>query len=91
MLTTIVLIGILIVLVLLRLTRWGAAVRTREEVAQYIENFIDGRGGEWDWDDFTSVAIKDPYLDRIRRQCLDAERNIAALRALRDDLRGRAA
>jgi len=91
MLTTIVLIGILAVLVVLRLTRWGTAVRTREEVAQYIENFVEGRGGEWDWDDFTSVRIKDPHLDRIRRQCLDYERNEAALRSLVSELRGRAA
>ena len=69
----------------------GGVVRTRENVAQYIEDFVQGRGGERDWDEFTSVRIKDPYLDRIRRQCLQAERNVPALCALLAELRGRAA
>ncbi len=94
MLTTIFLIGVVAVLVallVLRFTRWGAAARTREEVAQCIEAFLEGRDGEWDWDDFTSVKIKDPYLDRVRLQCLDDERNKTALRALVAELRERAA
>ena len=39
---------------------------TPEQVADYIENFLDGKGGPWDWDDFISFAINDPYLDQIR-------------------------
>jgi len=42
---------------------------TRGEVADIIENFLDGRGGEWDWDEFTSISIKDAYLDGIRCKC----------------------
>src|SRR6185503_18942768 len=30
------------------------------EVATYLRNFIEGGGGAWDWDDFTSVPIGDP-------------------------------
>jgi hypothetical protein len=33
------------------------------EVAQTLENFIDGSGGRWDWDNYsTGVSFKDPYL-----------------------------
>ena len=41
---------------------------TASEVAAYLRNFLDGRGGEWDWDDFTSVPIADARLDDIRRK-----------------------
>ena len=40
--------------------------RPPEEVALYIREFLDGSGGDWDWDDFTSVPISDPWLDAIR-------------------------
>jgi hypothetical protein len=36
------------------------------EVAKYLREFVDGSGGEWDWDDFTSVPITNPQLDDIR-------------------------
>lgn len=36
------------------------------EVATYLRNFIEGRGGSWDWDDFISVPIGDPQLEDIR-------------------------
>ena len=43
--------------------------REPAEVARYIQDFIDQSGGEWDWDDFTSIAISDPHLDEIRLRC----------------------
>ncbi len=46
-----------------------ALERSRAEVAQYIDDFIDESGGDWDWDDFTSIQIRDPYLDSIRKRC----------------------
>ena len=39
------------------------------EVATYLRNFLTGQGGEWDWDDFTSIRIKDPFLEDIRMRC----------------------
>jgi hypothetical protein len=42
---------------------------TAEEVAATIENFVEGRGGPWDWDDFVSFEIVDPQLDAIRERC----------------------
>ena len=44
--------------------------RTRSEVIHYIERFIDGTGGDREWDEFTCVRIKDPELDLVRRRCL---------------------
>ena len=40
--------------------------RTAEEVARYLREFIDGTGGENDWDDFECAPIANPALDRIR-------------------------
>jgi len=39
-----------------------------EDVENYLRDFLDGRGGAWDWDDFTSIPITDPTLDAIREQ-----------------------
>jgi hypothetical protein len=39
---------------------------SKDEVAQYIEDFLNGTGGRWDWDDFISVPINDPDPDKIR-------------------------
>lgn len=36
-----------------------------EEVARYLRDFIEGTGGEWDFDDFISNPIADPRLDSI--------------------------
>lgn len=42
---------------------------SKTEVVAYIDDFVDGKGGDWDWDDFTSVPIDEPELDRIRLLC----------------------
>jgi hypothetical protein len=39
--------------------------RTPEDVSGYLRDFLDGTGGEWDWDDFETVKITDPELDDI--------------------------
>jgi hypothetical protein len=61
--------------------------RTAAEVARYIREFIDGTGGDWDWDDFESVPIRDPHLDRIRREAARAGPPDPDLDRLRDLLR----
>ena len=38
------------------------------EVAATIRAFLEGAGGDWDWDDFTSCPLRDPQLDSIRKQ-----------------------
>jgi len=39
-----------------------------EDVAGYLEDFIENRSGDWDWDDFTSIPITDLALEAIRRE-----------------------
>lgn len=63
--------------------------RTPREVAKILHNFIAGTGGEWDWDDFTSVPITNPDLDAIRREAEQvplpvSEDGLAKLRELLD-------
>ena len=47
--------------------------RDTNEVASYISNFLNDAGGEWDWDDFTSVPITDPALEAIRAEAVMVE------------------
>jgi hypothetical protein len=44
---------------------------TREQVVEELANFVSGRGGVSDWDDFTSIKLKDKQLDRVRPLCVD--------------------
>jgi hypothetical protein len=44
--------------------------RTREQVAETIEAFVNGTGRQWDWDGFTSIRIDDPELEEIRKKCV---------------------
>jgi len=46
-----------------------ATNRTRGEVADIIEGFVDGQSNPWAWDDFISFRITDPDLDKIREAC----------------------
>jgi hypothetical protein len=40
------------------------------EVARILEDFLEGTGGPWDWDDFTSgMSLDDPELEEIRNRC----------------------
>jgi hypothetical protein len=43
---------------------------SKTEVRQYIEDFVRGSGGRWDWDDFISVPIDDPELESVRVRCV---------------------
>lgn len=43
---------------------------TREDVAKAIEDFVNGAGGPWDWDDFISCRIADEELEEVRIKCL---------------------
>jgi hypothetical protein len=42
--------------------------RAATKVASCIKDFLDGTGGDWDWDDFVSLPIADPRLEDIRRR-----------------------
>jgi len=43
----------------------------RLEVAKILENFVQGTGGPWEWDDFTQgmSPLKDTKLEAVRRRC----------------------
>jgi hypothetical protein len=40
---------------------------TRQEVAQILEDFLNGSGKPWDWDDFTlGTSLENSELEAIR-------------------------
>lgn len=41
--------------------------RTAQAIADCIRDFMNGACGSYDWDDFTSVPLKDPELEALRR------------------------
>lgn len=62
------------------------------DVANYLEDWIDGKGGDWDWDDFTSIPITDPYLESVREEAAHmayplGEDDIVRLRELVRDVK----
>ncbi len=45
--------------------------RSRSEVIEEIEKFLNGKGGAYDWDDFVTLRIRDSKLDAIRIECCE--------------------
>ncbi len=67
---------------------------TREDVELYLVDFLEGDGGNWDWDDFISIRITDPTLDEIREeaafvQLLLTDDGRATLRGLLERVRSK--
>jgi hypothetical protein len=46
-------------------------MQTVDEIRTAISTFLEGGGGEWDWDDFISTPRNNAYLDAIRVVCRD--------------------
>ena len=44
--------------------------RTRQQVAETIEAFVNGTGRQWDWDGFISIRLDDPDLEAVRQKCI---------------------
>jgi hypothetical protein len=45
----------------------GRDILSKQEVAQILEDFLEGKGSPWAWDDYTQgMSLADPYLERIR-------------------------
>lgn len=43
---------------------------TKQEVAQILEDFLEGRGHPLSWNNFTlGMTLEDEYLDEIRERC----------------------
>lgn len=72
--------ALLVALLPLKKTRDRSAV----DVACFLREFINGTGGDWDWDDFESIPITNPLLDQIRREALAAGPPNADLRRLKE-------
>lgn len=47
---------------------WNRKTAKPDYVVEYLERFIAGTEGEWDWDDFCSVPLRDPRHDDIRER-----------------------
>jgi hypothetical protein len=44
---------------------------TNKEVAQILEDFLEGRGSRWAWDDYTlGTSFEDKHLEQIRIRCV---------------------
>ena len=60
-----------------------------KEVRDYLQDMINASGTAFDWDDFTSIRIKNPELEKIRSQASEIELpiNEAGKQKLRDLLK----
>lgn len=47
---------------------------TSNKVANIIERFVEGKSTDWEWDDFISVPIHDPRLEKIRKRCAQLDK-----------------
>ena len=63
----VVVVPVAIVAKLLLLPFERPTQRSEEEVAEYLRNFLEGKGDEWDWDEFVSCPLSDPKLEEIRQ------------------------
>ncbi len=58
------------------------AVFARKEtylnVAKMLEDFANGTGGRWDWDDYTSAMSypDDPYLQQVQQRMTNLDREL---------------
>jgi hypothetical protein len=44
---------------------------SNQEAAQILEDFLDGKGSQWTWDDFTlGMSFEDKRLEDIRNRCV---------------------
>jgi hypothetical protein len=45
---------------------------TYGEVADTLEEFVDGRSGQWDWDGYMSATFfTDPYLKEVQQRMIN--------------------
>jgi hypothetical protein len=72
-----ILLSALVFALILGLFLWVRTPRYRigrSNVIALLELVLDGRATENDWRVFVSIPLRhDPYLEQIRRQCIDIE------------------
>jgi len=49
------------------LVRWNRFDEL-DHTIKSLSEFLDGSGGDWDWDDYTSLSLRDPKLNAIRKK-----------------------
>jgi hypothetical protein len=54
-------------------------IRTREEVARILEDFVSSRGNAWAWDDFLCFAMEDDELESVRARCVGLDSEFPAI------------
>lgn len=91
-LAAIVIVPIVTIIKLILLPFERPVKRSADEVVKYLQDFIEGTGDDWDWDDFTSIQIDDPQLEAIRIRAANiefpvCEKGLDALRALLSEAR----
>jgi hypothetical protein len=59
----------------LRTMAASARTETYLDVAKTLEDFVEGTGGQWDWDDYTSALSypDDPYLQEVQRRMVNLD------------------
>ena len=59
-----------------RATKSPAPSAREEKIAveRFIRDFVEGTGGDYDWDHFISVPFTDPELEEIRQFCSSTDR-----------------
>lgn len=65
--------------VISRLSKRRSRMSTTD-VSNIIERFIEGKGTDWEWDDFISSPIHDPMLDKIRLRCSQLDKEFPSAR-----------
>jgi hypothetical protein len=69
MIAILIIVGILSFFLILNWISKITNKLTPAEVADIIERFINGEEEDYEWDDFTSIPINDPYLEIVRKVC----------------------
>jgi len=46
-----------------------------EEITKLIADFIEGKGGPYDWDDFVTLPLQNPDREKIRKECFEIYHN----------------
>lgn len=57
----------------LTLTRKLRSRPTAADIADKIDRHLQGSERLWDWEDFTTIPLRDERLEAIRRRCNDLD------------------
>lgn len=43
-------------------------LKEKSHTIKSISDFLNGTGGDWDWDHFTSISLRTPLFNSIRKE-----------------------